>query len=85
VLFATQASFVAAGRIELRRRIGPFSTVPNVAMVALGKLGALIAARRAAGFVGVPIPLLQFRAIPIFDMVPFPTFVGHAADCIPSR
>lgn len=78
VLFATQASLVAAGRIELHRKIGPFSAVLAFAMVALGTLGALIAARRATGFVGVPIPPLQFLAIPIFDMILFPTFVGLA-------
>jgi hypothetical protein len=78
VLFAAQASLVAAGRIELHRKIGPVSAVLAPAMVALGTLGALIAARRATGFVGVPVPPLQFLAVPIFDMILFPTFVGLA-------
>jgi len=78
VLFAAQASLVAAGRIELHRKIGPISVVLAPAMVALGTLGALIAARRATGFVGVPVPPLQFLAVPIFDMILFAAFVWLA-------
>ena len=78
VLFVTQTSLVAGGRTELHRKIGPFGAVLAVAMVVLGTLGALIAARRATGFVGIPIPPLQFLAIPIFDMILFATFVWLA-------
>lgn len=78
VLLVTQASLVAAGRTDLHRKIGSFGVVLAAAMVALGVLGALIAARRATGFTGVPVPPLQFLAIPMFDMILFPTFVGLA-------
>jgi hypothetical protein len=47
-------------------------------MVVLGTLGALIAARRATGFVEVPVPPLQFLAIPLFDMLLFSAFVWLA-------
>ena len=78
VLLVAQASLVAGGRTELHRKIGPFGAVLAVAMVVLGTLGALIAARRATGFVQVPVPPLQFLAIPIFDMILFATFVWLA-------
>lgn len=78
VLLVAQASLVAGGRTELHRKIGPFSAVLAVAMVALGTLGALTAARRPTGFVQVPVPPLQFLAIPIFDMILFATFVSLA-------
>ena len=78
VLMVAQASLVAGGRTELHRKIGPFSAVLAVAMVVLGTLGALIAARRATGFVQIPVPPLQFLAIPIFDMILFGTFVWLA-------
>jgi hypothetical protein len=78
VLLVVQASLVARGRTALHRKIGPFSAVLAAAMVVLGTLGALIAARRATGFVGIPVPALQFLAIPIFDMVLFATFVSLA-------
>ena len=75
VLFAVQASLVAAGRAELHRRIGPFGAVLAFAMVVAGTFGALIAAGRATGFVGIPVPPLQFLAIPIFDIILFSAFV----------
>jgi len=43
------ASLVAGGRTDLHRKIGSFSAVLAIAMVVLGTLGALIAARRATG------------------------------------
>ena len=78
VLLVAQASLVAGGRIELHRRIGPFSAVLAVAIVVLGTLAALVAARRATGFVQIPVPPLQFLAIPLFDIVLFGTFVWLA-------
>jgi hypothetical protein len=78
VLLVVQASLVADGRTELHRKIGPFSAVLAVAMVVLGTLGALIAARRDTGFFGITIPPLQFLAVPLFDMILFATFVWLA-------
>lgn len=78
VLLVSQTSLVAAGHTELHRRIGPFGAVLAVAMVVIGTLGALIAARRATGFVGIPVPPLQFLAIPIFDIALFAAFIWLA-------
>jgi hypothetical protein len=78
VLLVAQASLVAGGRTELHRKIGPFSAGLAIAMVVLGTLGALTAARRPTGFVQIPVPPLQFLAIPIFDMILFATFVWLA-------
>lgn len=78
VLLVAQVSLVAGGHTELHRKIGPFGAVLAVAMVVLGTLGALIAARRSTGFVQVPLPPLQFLSIPIFDMILFATFVWLA-------
>lgn len=75
VLLVTQTSLVAGGRADLHRRIGPVGAALAVAMVVLGTLGALTAARRATGFVGIPIPPLQFLAVPLFDMIVFSAFV----------
>jgi uncharacterized membrane protein YozB (DUF420 family) len=76
VLLLTQARLVARGRLEMHRRLGIFGAVLAVAMVVLGTIGALIAARRPGGFVEVPVPPLQFLAVPIFEMVLFPAFVA---------
>jgi hypothetical protein len=47
-------------------------------MFVLGIGGALIAAQRSTGFIGIPVPPLVFLAIPLFDVVLFTTFVGIA-------
>jgi uncharacterized membrane protein YozB (DUF420 family) len=78
VLLVTQAALVNAGRTDLHRRIGPFGAALAVAMVILGTLAALTAARRPGGFIDVPVPPLSFLAIPLFDMILFPLFVGLA-------
>lgn len=78
VLFIIQTSLVAGGRTDWHRRLGPYGGVLAVAMVVLGVFGALIAAKRATGFVGIPVPPLQFLAIPLFDMAVFAIFVALA-------
>lgn len=76
LLFVLQASLVAGGRTALHRRIGPFGAVLAIAMVLVGTAGALVAAGRSTGFVGIPIPPLQFLVIPLFDMILFSAFVA---------
>ena len=75
VLFVLQASLVAGGRTDLHQKIGLLSAILAPTMVIVGTFGALIAASRPTGFVGVPVPPLQFLAIPVFDMILFPAFV----------
>ena len=77
-LLVLQVSLVAKRRVDLHRRVGVFGAVLALAMVVLGVLGAILAARRPTGFVGIPIPALQFLIVPIADMVLFALFVGLA-------
>ena len=77
-LLVVQASLVARGRVDLHRKVGPYGAALAAAMLALGVLCALIAARRPTGYVDVPVPPLQFLAIPLFDMVLFACFVPLA-------
>lgn len=76
LLFVLQASLVASGRTALHRRVGPFGAVLALCMVLVGTAGALVAAGRTAGFVGIPIPPLQFLVVPLFDMILFAVFVA---------
>ena len=78
LLFVAQVSIVARGQVQLHKKIGLFGGALAVVMVVLGVMSALTAAGRAAGFVGIPVPPLQFLAIPLFDMILFPAFVGLA-------
>jgi hypothetical protein len=74
-LFVLQTALISTRRVELHRRLGPFGGALAVAMVVLGVWGALVAARRATGFIGIPVPPLQFLAVPLFDMALFGAFV----------
>lgn len=78
VLLLVQASLVATGRTAVHRRLGRWGVVLAAGMLVLGILGALIAARRPTGFVGIPVPPLQFLVIPVCDMALFASFVGLA-------
>lgn len=78
VLLMAQVSLVAAGRRDVHRRIGSYGAALAVLMVVLGTLAALIAARRPTGFVDVPVPPLQFLAIPLFGIAEFALFAGLA-------
>jgi hypothetical protein len=73
-----QTRLVAGGRTDLHRAFGAFGAALAIAMVALGTLAALIAARRPTGFVGVPMPPLQFLAVPIAGIALFAGFVARA-------
>lgn len=75
LLFVAQVLLVSAGNVRLHRKIGPFAGVLIAAMVVLGVMSALTAAGRSTGFVNIPVPPLQFLAIPLFDIILFLTFV----------
>jgi len=78
VLLVVQPSLVAAGRVDLHRRLGRFGAGLAVVMVVVGIVGPLIAARRPGGFIDVPISPLQFLTIPWVGLALFATFVTLA-------
>lgn len=78
VLLIVQTSLVRIGRVDLHRKLGPLGAALAPVMVLIGITGSLVAARRPDGFIGVPIPPLQFLAVPLFDMVLFGLLAGLA-------
>ena len=78
VLLVAQPALVAAHRTDLHRKLGWTGAGLAAVMVALGTFGALVAARRPTGFVGISLPPLQFLAVPLFDMALFAAFVALA-------
>ena len=78
LLLVVQTSLVAGGRTPVHRTIGPFGAALAAAMVVLGSFAALVAARRPTGFVDVPVPPLQFLAVPLFDVAFFAVLVALA-------
>ena len=78
VLLLVQTVLIGARRTEVHRKLGWAGVALAGAMIVLGTWGALVAGRRPTGFTGIPVPGLQFMAIPLFDMVIFGTFVALA-------
>jgi len=78
VLLLMQTSLVAFGRYDAHRALGIVGAALAAAMVVLGLAGALVAASRSTGFVGVPVPPLQFLIVPVVDVALFATFVTLA-------
>lgn len=78
LLLLVQTTLIARKRVDLHRRIGAFGVALAIAIVVLGIGGALIAAQRPTGFVGIPVPPLQFLAVPLFAMALFAIFVTLA-------
>ncbi len=71
VLLVVQASLVTTGRLAVHRQLGVLGCVLAAAMVVLGMRAGLVAAHRATGFVGVPIPALVFLVVPLAEIVLF--------------
>jgi hypothetical protein len=78
LLLLVQTTLIKRLRVDLHRAIGAFGIVLAIAMVVLGVWGALIAALRPTGYVGIHVPPLQFLAIPLFAMALFSIFVSLA-------
>ena len=78
LMFVAQVAIIGQGKADLHRKIGPVGAVLAFVMVVLGVLGALTAANRSTGFIGIPVPPLQFLAVPLFDMIVLPAFIVMA-------
>ena len=78
VLLAAQPALIARRRVDLHRRLGWVGAGLAAAMIVVGVQGALMAARRAGGFMGIPVPAAQFVLVPLTDMLLFGTFVTLA-------
>jgi hypothetical protein len=76
-LLVTQATLVAKDRADLHMRLGIFGVVVAVAMVIVGLLTAISAARLGHVPPGAPPPLM-FLAIPFFSIVEFGILFGAA-------
>jgi hypothetical protein len=78
LLLVAQPLLVAAGRVDVHRRLGRLGGGLAVAMVILGTVAALKAAGRPTGFVDIPMPPLKFLVVPLADIALFGGFVALA-------
>jgi hypothetical protein len=74
LLLIVQSVLVGIRRVDLHRALGWFGVGLAVAVVAVGTVGALMAARRPGGFIGVGVPPLSFLVIPLGDVALFAIF-----------
>ncbi len=77
-LLLVQGTLISAGNSALHVRLGVIGYALVPLMILAGVFGSLLAARRPGGFVGVPVPPLQFLAVVLGDMVMFAGFAGGA-------
>jgi hypothetical protein len=75
LLLVAQTSLVSARRVDLHRGLGTLGSGIAAMMVVMGVLGGLIAAARPTGFMGVPVPPLQFLVVPLSSISLFAIFV----------
>jgi FtsH-binding integral membrane protein len=76
LLLVTQTSLVAAGRVDIHRRLGIAGFLLGCLMVVLGVLAASDSLVRAAGHAGRDVP--AFYIVPLMDMVIFATLLAFA-------
>ncbi len=78
LLLATQVQLVRTGRVVTHRSVGQAGVLLAAAVVVVGAYGALIAANRPGGFIGVPMAPEAFLLVPLLDVTLFALFVGLA-------
>ena len=78
LMLIAQTTLVARGNVRLHRTLGGWGAALAVLLVLLGTYVGLVAARRPGGFVGIPIPPLQFLVVPLFAIVLFAVFTTLA-------
>ena len=77
-LLIVQAALVSSGNVRRHRQLGQYGVALAGAVVVLGVYGGLVAAGRPGGFIGVPVPSLQFLVVPLAAISLFAVFVALA-------
>ena len=78
LLLVVQTTLIGGRRVGVHRKLGWFGAALAAVMIAVGVHGALIAARRPGGFLGIPIPPKIFLVVPVVDLLLFALFIGLA-------
>lgn len=78
LLLLVQPVLVARRRTDIHRKLGWAGAALAAAMVGVGIEGALLAARRPGGFMGIDAPAAVFLIVPLLDIALFALLVGLA-------
>jgi hypothetical protein len=73
-LLVLQALLILFRRVDIHRSVGWIGVALACLVVLLGIYGSLVAAQRPGGFIGVPLPPLQFLLFPLVDIALFAAF-----------
>ena len=73
-----QSWLIRTKKVALHRTLGAAGMILAIIVVVAGTYGALLAANRPGGFIGVPMSPEAFLIVPLLDMVFFALFVGLA-------
>ena len=79
VLLIAQAWLIRSRSISLHRKLGAGGLGMAVVLIVVGIYGAVLAANRPGGFIGIPMEPAAFLIVPVLDMVLFGLFIGFAA------
>ncbi len=75
IVLLAQVWLIRANDLPMHRKLGIVGGMLAVAVVIVGVVGAVIAAKRGTGFIGAPIPPEGFVIVPLLDMVLFGLYV----------
>ena len=78
LLLVLQAGLIRSRKVGLHRNLGVAGAVLAVIVIISGAYGALLAANRPGGFIGVPMAPEAFLIVPLLDLVLFGLLVGLA-------
>ena len=80
-LLIVQAALIKGGQIRLHRSLGWWGAGIATALVPISVYGSFVAAMRPGGFIGVPMPPLEFLASPVLTILLFGAMVAWAIVC----
>ena len=80
LVFVAQAWLIRSRMISVHRKLGFAGAALAVAVVVTGVYGALLAANRPTGFIGVPMSPEAFLLVPLLDIGIFALFVFLAIE-----
>ena len=75
IVLLAQVWLIRANDLAMHRKLGTAGGILALAVVVVGVIGAVVAAKRGTGFIGVPIPPEGFVIVPLLDMLLFGLYV----------
>lgn len=78
ILFVTQVYLIRSSKIKLHQRLGILSIILGLALIVIGLLTAIAAARYGSNSTPPGVKPLEFLVVPFFDVIVFAVLFGAA-------